>query len=364
MKNISIIASIIVIAFLQGCEETIPDTSEIQISHLKSSGNWTIPINEVFDGGAGKDGIPALSDPEFIPVNEVDYLRDDDLVLGFMGENQVRAYPHAILNWHEIVNDQIEDVYLSVTYCPLTGTGIGWDRVIDGEVSSFGVSGLIYNTNLIPYDRMTDSNWSQIMGECVNGELVGRSIKTHHLVETTWLTWKNMFPSSSVMSTETGYNRDYKVYPYGGYMLIDDFLLFPVSHTDDRIPNKERVHGIVFLGLARVYTFSEFEDGVIAKQETIRGRKFVIAGSSEDNFIVSYYSDPGDGTELEFKGVQNKYPIVMTDQECNMWDLFGKAVSGPRKGTQLKPSGGFMGYWLAFAAFYPGVEISNPSSLE
>ena len=359
MKNIILIASILVFAILQSCEEINPGTSETQISNLKSTATWTIPINEVFDGGTGKDGIPAISNPEFIPIDEVDYLRDEDLVLGYMGESEVRAYPHAIMNWHEIVNDQIEDVYLSVTYCPLTGTGIGWDRNIDGEVSTFGVSGLLYNTNLIPYDRKTDSNWSQIMGECVNGELAGSSIETHPLVETTWGTWKKMFPSSSVLSTETGYNRDYRVYPYAGYLLADDFFIFPVAHTDDRIPNKERVHGIVFLGLARVYPFSEFEDGVIVKQETVRGREFVIAGSSEDNFIVSYYSDPGDGTDLEFKGIQDNYPIVMTDQECNEWDLFGRAVSGPRKGTQLKPSGGFMGYWLAFAAFYPGLEISG-----
>ncbi len=362
MKNIIFLSGIIAIFIFQGCEKTVLDSSELQKSFLKSTGTWTIPISEVYDGGTGKDGIPALSDPEFIPVNEVDYLRDEDLVLGYMGDQQVRAYPHAILNWHEIVNDQIEEVSLALTYCPLTGTGIGWDRVIDDEVTTFGVSGLLYNTNLIPYDRMTDSYWSQILGECVNGELAGRNIRTHPLVETTWLTWKKMFPSSHVLSPETGYNRDYRVYPYSGYMLRDDYLIFPVSHTDDRIPNKERVHAIVFLGLATVYTFSEFEDGVVAKQETIRGRKFVIVGSSKDNFMVSFYSDPGDGTELEFKGIENNYPVVMTDQECNMWDLSGRAVSGPRKGTQLTSSGGFMGFWLAFAAFYPGLEISGSSN--
>jgi len=364
MKNGIFLASIIIITLLQGCEESIPDTPELSISHLKSSGSWTIPIDEVYDGGPGKDGIPALSDPEFIPVEEVNYLRDEDLVLGYLGADQPRVYPHAILNWHEIVNDQIDDTYLAVTYCPLTGTGIGWDRVIDGEVNSFGVSGLIYNTNLIPYDRSTDSYWSQILGECVNGEHIGKNIETHHLVETTWLTWKKMYPSSQVLSPETGYNREYQVYPYGGYLLRDDYLLFPVSDSDERIPNKERVHGIILLGLARVFTFSEFEDGVIAKQETVRGRDFVIVGSNEDNFIVSYFSDPGDGTELEFEGIQNKYPIVMSDQEGNMWDLFGRAVSGPRKDTQLEPSGGFMGYWLAFSAFYPGIELSIPPELE
>ena len=361
MKKTLVAAALLTAAFTWGCEETTTDTATPRQAQLKLGDGWTIPLNEVYDGGPGKDGIPAVSEPKFISVEEVDYLSDEDLVLGFAEGGEIRAYPHNILNWHEIVNDRVGDAYISVTYCPLTGTGIGWNRVIDGEVNTFGVSGLLYNTNLIPYDRLTDSHWSQIRGDCVNGKLIRRQIETHHLVETTWRTWKEMYPSSKVMSTETGYGRNYLVYPYAGYTLMDDFLLFPVSHTDSRLLKKERVHGIVISGSARVYQFSDFGEQVIIKQDQFKGQDFVIVGNGKDNFIASYQSDPGDGTVLEFKAVQDQYPVVMTDQECNAWDLFGMAVSGPREGTRLKPSGGFNGYWLAFAAFFPGAQISGPA---
>jgi hypothetical protein len=361
MKYSYVAMGVMMAALPVGCEDSFTDTGNPGQAQLKLGDGWTIPLSEVYDGGPGKDGIPAISDPKFISVGEVDYLSDDDMVLGFMEEGEIRAYPHTILNWHEIVNDQVGEVYLSVTFCPLTGTGIGWDRDIDGEITTFGVSGLLYNTNLIPYDRLTDSHWSQIRGDCVEGELKRRQIDTYHLVETSWKTWKEMYPSSKVMSAETGYGRNYLVYPYAGYTLDDDFLLFPVSHSDSRLPNKKRVHGIVISGSARVYQFSEFGDQVIVKQDQFKGQDFVIVGNGKDNFIVSYHSDPGDGSVLEFKAVQDQYPVVMTDQECNGWDLFGLAVSGPRKGTRLKPSGGFNGYWLAFAAFFPGAQISGPA---
>lgn len=361
MKYDYVAMGVMMAAISAGCEESLTVDNNPRQAQLKLGDGWTIPLNEVYDGGPGKDGIPAISEPKFISVGEVDYLSDEDLVLGFMEGGEIRAYPHNILNWHEIVNDQVGDVYLSVTYCPLTGTGIGWDRVIDGEITTFGVSGLLYNTNLIPYDRLTDSHWSQIRGDCVEGALKRKQIETHHLVETTWKTWKEMFPSSRVMSRETGYGRNYLVYPYAGYTLDDDFLLFPVSHSDSRLPNKERVHGIVISGSVRVYQFSEFGDQVIVKQDEFKNHDLVVVGSNKDNFIVSYLSDMDDGTKLEFKAVQGQYPVVMTDQECNMWDLFGRAVSGPREGTRLKSSGGFMGYWLAFAAFFPGAQIAGPA---
>jgi hypothetical protein len=360
-----VVAGLFIALFMWGCEEEIPEqTSNSQSERVKGTDDWTIPVNEVYDGGPGKDGIPAISEPKFISVEEVDFLREEDLVLGFRDGDEVRAYPHAILNWHEIVNDQVGDAYLSVTYCPLTGTGIGWDRVIEGEITTFGVSGLLYNTNLIPYDRLTDSYWSQVLGESVHGELVGNTIEMHQLIEVSWKTWKEMYPDSKVMSTETGYQRSYTVYPYGAYLLRDDMLLFPVANSDDRLPNKQRVHGVVISGSVRVYPFSMFGESVIARQETYRGKEIVVAGSEKDNFIVSYFTDPGDGTVLHFKGVQDKYPVVMTDQECNLWDVFGRAVEGPRAGTQLEPTMGFMGYWLTFPAFYPGATIAGPSKFD
>lgn len=191
--------------FMFTCQET---EAPIRNSPTNpNTGQWDIPRDQVFDGGPGKDGIPALDNPALSNASESTYLSDDDLVLGYKNGNEMVAYPIRILDWHEIINDKVNGHAISVTYCPLTGTGIGWDRTIDGDETTFGVSGLLYNSNLIPYDRKTDSNWSQIKLNCVNGVLRGREILTFQLVETTWKTWRALFPDTKYVSISTGYNR-------------------------------------------------------------------------------------------------------------------------------------------------------------
>jgi hypothetical protein len=360
MKKRSIVGALFIVLISQACEEEFPGRGNNSSSGGSGSDLWSIPLSEVFDGGPGKDGIPALTEPDFILADEADYLEDDDLVIGFVQGDEARAYPHRILDWHEIINDQVGEVNIAVTYCPLTGTGIGWNREINGSVTTFGVSGLLYNSNLIPYDRLTDSNWSQILLECVNGAKRGSSVETYPLVETTWLSWKLMYPSTKVVSTETGYSRDYGRYPYGSYRTQDDFLIFPVSNTDDRLSNKERVHGVIYPGSTRVYPLSVFGDNVTVIQEKINSRNIVVTGSESENFVVSYFSDLNGGISLSFSPVQNQYPVIMTDQEGNSWDVFGTAVSGPRTGEQLEHARSFMAYWFSLAAFYPGVTIYSP----
>ncbi len=322
---------------------------------------WSIPQDEVFDGGPGKDGIPALTEPEFISAEAADYLSDDELVIGFVYGDEARAYPHQILDWHEIINDQMGEVNIALTYCPLTGTGIGWNREIDGELTTFGVSGLLYNSNLIPYDRKTDSNWSQIRLDCVNGKLRGKVAETFPLVETTWKTWKEMYPSTTVISQETGYNRSYGRYPYGDYRTAHDYLIFPVANEDDRFPNKERVLGILHSESVRVYSFSSLGDQVSVILDELNGENLVVVGNREDNFMVAFLSDPGDGSTLSFSPVQGQYPVVMTDGEGNLWDVNGRAVSGPRKDARLEAPPSFIGYWFSFAAFYPDLTIYGDS---
>jgi uncharacterized protein DUF3179 len=340
---------------LWGCEEEPLNNGDAPGSGNKNG--WSISKDEIFDGGPGKDGIPALEEPTFIPAGEVVYVNENDLVLGFVDGDKSRAYPHSILDWHEIVNDRLGESNITVTYCPLTGTGIGWNRKINGTVTTFGVSGLLYNSNLIPYDRETGSNWSQMRLDCVNGNLIGTQIKTFPLVETTWKTWKEMYPNTEVISAETGHNRSYGRYPYGSYRTSDDYLIFPVANEDDRLGNKDRVHAIVLEGGVRVYPLSSFGIEVSVIHDQLKGKNLVVVGNTEDNFAVSYLNDRGDGTTYSFTPVQNQYPIVISDEEGNLWDVFGTAVSGPRKGNRLAHASSFMGYWFSFAAFYPDLSI-------
>ena len=342
---------------LFGCDEEPGIFGNRSSSGTENSQSWLIPQDKVQNGGPGKDGIPALEDPEFIAAGEADYLAEDDLVIGFVSGNEARAYPHDILDWHEIVNDRAGEKNIAVTYCPLTGTGIGWNREINGELTTFGVSGLLYNSNLIPYDRASDSNWSQIRLDCVNGKHIGEKVETFPMVETTWGTWKSMYPDTRVLSTNTGHDRFYGRYPYGDYRTNDDYLIFPVAHEDNRVANKERVLGVVQSGNARIYRFSDLSISVTVIQDVLNEKNLVIAGNREDNFMIAYVNDPGDGTVLSFSAVQGQYPVVMSDEEGNMWDVNGRAVSGPREGARLGNIPSFMGYWFSFAAFYPGLSL-------
>jgi len=342
--------------------ETTNSTNNIE------DGEWLIPVNQIVDGGPGRDGIPSIDDPAFAPVDQTTYVLDERRVIGVKIGDEVKAYPHQVMDWHEIVNDEVAGVHLAVTYCPLTNTAIGWNREIDGTVSEFGVSGLLFRNNLIPFDRRSDSEWSQMQMRSVHGPNRGKQIKTIDLVETKWTTWKEMYPDSRVLTTETGFTRPYGGFePYGrNYLTDDDQILFPINNRDDRLGEKERVHGIIGASEisetspVKVYVISKMGQGVNVIHDQFEGINFVVVGSTELDFMASFERSLPDGTTLTFEPVQNELPVVMEDQEGNRWNIFGNAVSGPRSGTQLSPTNSYTGFWFAWADFYPGLEIFAP----
>jgi len=323
-----------------------------------TSGEWLIPKDEVFDGGPGRDGIPSIDNPQFTNVNDAPYLQDNDLVIGIRLGATIKAYPHLILDWHEIVNDELNGIKLAITYCPLTGSAIAWNRVGTVSNTTFGVSGLLYNSNLIPYDRGSSSNWSQMKLQCVNGSLIGQEIETSKIIETTYQTWRELYPSSKLLSTNTGFGRQYGNYPYGSYKTNND-LLFPVNNEDGRLHKKARVLGIIVGNETIVFPVNDFNTDVDVKNVSFGGTEFIVAGSSDKNFAVAYQRKLIDGTILEFASVQNELPVVMIDGEGNKWDIFGDAVEGPRAGESLLQAKAFISYWFAWAAFYPNALIAQ-----
>ncbi len=313
--------------------------------------DWLIPFDEVLDGGPGKDGIPSVDAPQFDNVSDISFLNDNDLVIGMFHNGVSKAYPHQILDWHEIVNDDLSDISYALTYCPLTGTGIAWDRVIDGSKTSFGVSGKLYNTNLMPYDRATDSYWSQIRLDCVNGTQINKVINTYPIIETTWSTWKAAYPNSEVMNLTTGSNRNYGSYPYGDYRTNHSNIIFPVSNTDDRLPAKERALIVMGDQTKKVYSIELFaEDRAI--EDTIDGTTIIVIGSKSKNFIVAY--EKGNLTEVV--AVTDQLPTIATDTNGNRINLDGTIESGPLQDVQLTTFNSFIGYFFALGAFYE-VEI-------
>jgi hypothetical protein len=319
---------------------------------------WLIDSNQVVDGGPGKDGIPSIDSPTFIANDMADFLIDSDLVVGYLVDGNARALPHAILDWHEVVNLDENGEPSTLSYCPLTGTAALWNVPLSSTDKEFGVSGLLYNSNLILYDRETDSNWSQMLQQSVNGDLIGQIASTKTVIETTWLTWKTMYPETLVLSDETGFSRDYQTYPYGSFR-TDQNLLFQVANEDSRLHPKQRVLGILDGGINKVYQIESFTTGIQVINENIENDLFVVIGSSEFNLGIAYSAVTQDGAQLEFTAIESSLPVVMQDNEGNQWDIFGKAVSGPRENEQLSQKSDFTAYWFAWAAFFPSSVIHS-----
>lgn len=319
----------------------------------ETQGEWLVKESEIFDGGPGKDGIPALVNPEFDPANQISYLDLEDLVLIAKFGDIIKIYPHPILDWHEIINDGIGNVKFAITYCPLTGSGISWDRVIGGESTTFGVSGLLYNTNLIPYDRKTESNWSQMMLKSINGSLISENVKTYPLIETSWETAKALFPEAQVVTTNTGYSRNYGRYPYGDYKTNNSSLLFPVNHSDSRLSSKERVLGILAGTETKAYRLQDFSGGKVVV-DNFGGRRFLIYGNQEKN-IITAFDISGLAETIEFTKSTLPLPFILQNNDGKNFDIFGKPQNSG--GISLITAKSYIAYWFAWAAFYPTTDL-------
>ncbi len=346
-KNLFLIVFVLALA---SCSKSSTQNATSNPDEVENTSvEWSIPVAEVLDGGPGRDGIPALENPQMVTAENSSILFDTDLVLGYKNGDDIRAYQHIVLDWHEIVNDNVGDVSLAVTYCPLTGTGIGWSRVIDGKETTFGVSGLLYQTNLIPFDRATKSNWSQILNESVNGSLAGKKADLIQLVETDWQTWKAMYPTTKLINiNNTGFSRTYGVYPYVDYRTSDSRFFFPTP-KDPRLPLKERVHAIINDDSAKAFRFSDF-DTTNAIKDFFKGKNYLIVGNAK--FITSFELDANQNNldfEYVFDGASD---VVVRDSEGTEWNVFGEAISGPKQGQRLQASQSFMGYWFSIPAFY------------
>ena len=349
-REVILMTWVIGFTLLIGCDTSLTDDEDTD-----KVPDWLISESELYDGGPGKDGIPALTDPLFIDTELGNYFSNDRLVLGMKIGDEYRAYPHAILDFHEIINDKIGDDFFAVVYCPLTGTGMAWNRVVNGIETTFGVSGFLYNTNVVPYDRETESHWSQMRLDCINGEYIGTEVELFPIIEITWSQWREMYPNSVVVSEQTGYARRYGEYPYGDYRTNDEFFLFPVSNSDSRVPAKERVHGIIGDSETIIYRFDKFKDGIHVYEDMIGERPTVVVGDSIGKYIVSYYTD--ENSSISYSAVQGEYPIAFSDSNGNKFDLFGTAMSGPQTGKQLEATKSFIGCWFSWAAFYPELTL-------
>jgi hypothetical protein len=252
-----------------------------------------IDVSEIRSGGPPMDGIPSIDDPEFVSVSVADgWIADNELVLALVHEGVERVYPLQIMVWHEIVNDEIAGTPVAVTYCPLCGSGIAYVREIEGEAVEFGTSGKLYNSNLIMYDRKTESYWTQIDGLAVVGPLTGMELEAISVDTVVWRDWKDSHPDSEVLSQNTGHSRQYGVDPYGSYY-EDSYLIFPVNEEDDRIHAKTVVFGIEVDGVYKAYQEDDLIESSII-EDSVNGVDLIV--TREDDGIVSIVDS--DGLEI------------------------------------------------------------------
>lgn len=278
----------------------------------------TIPLEEIVSGGPPKDGIPSIDDPKFVPASEADkWLQDNEpgIAVSLNGIN--RFYPYQILVWHEIVNDTIKGQRILVTYCPLCLTGLVFDPLVKGERVEFGTSGKLWRSNLVMYDRKTDSLWSQILGEAVVGEMAGFRLKVIPSDQMLYGNWKKAFPQGEVLSRDTGAIRFYGSNPYGDYFSVTNLSLSLVKPTDTRLPNDALVFGIVVGKKAKAY----YVEAIKKKGEV----KDSLAG---ETFVLRY------------------------DRKLDVVRVYKKLPDGNEK--RVNP---FSAFWFAWAAVHPQTEL-------
>jgi len=235
-----------------------------------------VPASEIFSGGPPKDGIPAIDKPVFVKATAAKTMHDNDRVLAITSNGISKAYPIRIMNYHEIVNDRFGEEMIAVTYCPLCGSGIAFKADVAGKPLKFGVSGLLYNSDVLLYDRQTQSLWSQILSKAVTGPMKGNTLTAVPIDHTSWANWRKQHPDTLVLSDETGYKRDYEENPYAGYDKREE-IIFPVRFRAQGYHPKEQVFGLKINDKAKAYPFVELAKG---SKEDIVEIKDEIAGQS------------------------------------------------------------------------------------
>jgi hypothetical protein len=256
--------------------------------------NALIPVDDIKKGGPPRDGIPSLDNPVFVGADDATYLKSRDRILGISINDVSHAYPIRVLNYHEIVNDVIGGTAVVVTYCPLCGSGTAFEAVMNGQSYEFGVSGLLYNSDVLMYDRETGSLWSQLMVQAVTGPMTGTRLQQLPLSHTSWQEWVERYPETRVLSNKTGYSRNYKVDPYPNYGR-DGRLFFPVANSSKKYRRKEIVMGLEIDGRFKAYPFKELKKGASRFDDEFVGEEFSIEYDSKHQTARAVQAD---GSEI------------------------------------------------------------------
>ncbi|MBM3813061.1 MAG: DUF3179 domain-containing protein [Acidimicrobiia bacterium] len=345
-------------------------------------GNWktdlskkSIDLGELKSGGPPKDGIPAIDRPRFDTVDEAArwlHPREPIMVVNLHGE--ARAYPLQVLTWHELVNDQIGDTPLLASFCPLCNSAIVFDRRLDGTVYDFGVSGMLRHSDMVMYDRQTDSLWQQITGEAIVGELTGKTLTILPSQTVSFETFAAGYPQGKVLNRDTGHMRPYGQNPYERYE-FNPRLVAPIGRVElpANVRPMERLVTITIGDRTRAYTFhyvrsrkvveDSFQDidlVIFYDKNTLSALDSKQIKESQSVGSVGVFCALVDGNRLRFRhrkdGIEDK-------QTKSRWNVLGVATEGPLKGKRLKPVDHGVYFAFAWLVFRPETRVIGDSGL-
>ncbi len=329
----------------------------------------SVPYSEFRSGGPPPDAIPAIDTPKFESIEAADeWLENDWPVMFFEHNDDARAYPLAILIWHEIVNDEVGGMPVALTFCPLCNATIAFDRTLpDGTVLDFGTTGNLRNSDLVMYDRQTFSWWQQFTGEAIVGDLTGTQLAFLPSQIIAWEDFKQAHPESKVLSRETGHVRSYGRNPYAGYDSVNSNPFFPIpGGGDDRLIPMERV--VALEGSNVAYPFSFLEDvqvvnDVVDEQPIVvfwqSGTISTFGNNGPDTGSTGVFSREIDGEVLTFSATEQGFEDVETG---TTWNLLGEAIDGPLAGEKLERIVSAEHFWFAWSTFKPDTDLRQEIS--
>jgi hypothetical protein len=353
-----------------GPEDEPPEGAEAEFA--TDFAKHSVPYSDILSGGPPKDGIPAIDAPSFVGVEAADsWIEPKEPVILFRVEDDVRAYPIQIVMWHEIINDTVGGVPVVVTFCPLCNTAIAFERAMDGRELTFGTTGRLRFSNLIMYDRQTESWWQQATGDAIAGKFTGKRLDFRPASIVSWDDFRSAHPDGKVLSRKTGFSRSYGQNPYAGYDDIDNSpFLYEGPKTPGTLPPMARVLTVDSGGEAVAYPYD-----VLRRQRVVNdtggGKPVVVlwasgTASALDEDAVAAGRDVGsaavfsrtlDGTTITFRSEGGR---IVDEQTGSEWNSLGRALEGELAGEQLERVVSIDHFWFSWAAFRPDTRVYKP----
>ena len=351
-------------------EDTPPPGAEREFSTDFSV--HSVPYTEILSGGPSKDGIPPIDQPSFVSITEADtWLEDVEPIIRVQFNGEVKAYPIQILMWHEIVNDEVGGEPITVTFCPLCNTGLAFLRTVEGSVLDFGTTGRLRYSNLIMWDRQTETWWQQGTGEAIVGKLTGKRLEFIPAPIISWEQFKDAHPDGTVLSLETGFLRSYGDNPYVGYDNINNPpFLYRGPDLSDELPPVARILAVELGGESVAYPYQTLEAYPVVNHE-VGGEQIVVlwqAGTSSALDTADIAQGRDVGTANAYSRVLNGQTLtfnldgerILDNETGSEWDVLGRAIGGELAGSQLEEVIAFNHFWFSWAVFAPETVVYSP----